>query len=216
MEIDGDLTGWPGQSLPQRDIKRLLLWQATAAPVEFRRLWANLVGSYSACELIRDEDKLPAISGLARVLRVRRPNQYFLSGLWNAGLSEQLLWIPGIRSLGPKFSERAPSWSWASLNDPVRFLELRDLIKDDGLDTYAISSSAFDENDAWVDGPCTLKVRGSVVEWDSWKMGLAHGTYTRSHVCLAQNSDLGEQVSDPHFKVQVLSLGCHPDMLMVG
>ncbi|CZR52696.1 uncharacterized protein PAC_02573 [Phialocephala subalpina] len=78
---------------------------------EARAAWTAYVEHYSAGKLTVTEDKLPAISGLARRLQrhfdgtpVQMTNRYYL---------------------GPEFAHRrygryvAPSWSWAPLEGPI-------------------------------------------------------------------------------------------------
>src|SRR6202012_6053216 len=53
-------------------------------------IWKKVVDNYSGCNLTReDEDKLVAISGLAKNLG---PPEDYLAGLWKHDLSYQLLW----------------------------------------------------------------------------------------------------------------------------
>ncbi|KAF8848723.1 HET-domain-containing protein, partial [Acephala macrosclerotiorum] len=115
LENMGILTGSADRETAQREMKRLLLGQENVEPRVFRQLWAELVQSLTACDLTREKDKLPAISGLAKILHSSRADQYFLSGLWSSDLREQLLWVSASKS-GSRFEWRAPSWSWASLN----------------------------------------------------------------------------------------------------
>lgn len=85
------------------------------------RSWRDLIESYSQCVVSCPEDKLVAISGLARLFSVRFDSQY-LAGLWKADLMESLTWVaiaPVLPSHPPPY--RAPSWSWASLDAKIYF-----------------------------------------------------------------------------------------------
>ncbi|KAH8598575.1 heterokaryon incompatibility protein-domain-containing protein, partial [Bisporella sp. PMI_857] len=86
--------------------------------------WLGMVQNYSLRKLTVDQDKLPALSGLARMLAEETGDRYF-AGLWASHLPEDLFWRG--KALGevtkPK-QYRAPSWSWASLDAPIRFLPL--------------------------------------------------------------------------------------------
>ncbi|KAH7366605.1 heterokaryon incompatibility protein-domain-containing protein [Pyrenochaeta sp. MPI-SDFR-AT-0127] len=101
--------------------------------------WLSLIQDYSQRKLTVSDDKLPALSGLVRILANAKGDRYF-AGLWAKHLPEDLFWriypqeesfeatvpIKG-RVLGDvKKPEkyRAPSWSWAYLDAPVRFLPL--------------------------------------------------------------------------------------------
>lgn len=84
---------------------------------EYLGLWDDLVGDYSSMELTYPaKNKLAALSGIAQ--RVYDTADYF-AGLWEPGLSLNLLWP--ARSPPDRRPQlyQAPSWSWASLNAPV-------------------------------------------------------------------------------------------------
>jgi hypothetical protein len=82
-------------------------WNATLA------LWQSLLWNYGPRNLTEPSDKLPAISGLARLLAERLDDEY-MAGLWRKSMIEGLLWQGlGVRRV-PKY--RAPSWSWASVD----------------------------------------------------------------------------------------------------
>ena len=90
-------------------------------------LWDQVVKAYTWSDLTKPEDKLIALSGLAKTVQHMVDDEY-LAGLWKSILPSQLLWEvydtkqgdgrPSVRSS----SYRAPSWSWASLNGCVGFL----------------------------------------------------------------------------------------------
>lgn len=106
----------PSVHNPQREI--IDRWKANSALLE---IWSAIVGRYSSCHLSRPaRDKLIAISGLAR--RCGDSDDY-LAGLWRSSLPWQLLW----RAKGSTRKTRAyprlpgtPSWSWASVHQPVK------------------------------------------------------------------------------------------------
>ncbi|RDW95005.1 hypothetical protein BP5796_00768 [Coleophoma crateriformis] len=83
------------------------------------RGWAALVHKYSRCKLtFPAKDKLVAISGIARSFG---PAEDYLAGLWRKDLVLQLAW----RAFGgkPRPTEyQAPSWSWASTNNEVKYI----------------------------------------------------------------------------------------------
>ncbi|KAI1169790.1 hypothetical protein F4777DRAFT_169353 [Nemania sp. FL0916] len=84
--------------------------------------WEVVVHEYTARELSHEEDRLPALSGLAQVYS-RARNDTYLAGLWKGSLCHNLCWYyhvkyghPVIRGLSRRPTEyRAPSWSWASV-----------------------------------------------------------------------------------------------------
>jgi Heterokaryon incompatibility protein (HET) len=79
-------------------------------------LWYYLLADYGARKLSEPSDKLPAISGLARLFESRIEASY-VAGLWSDALVEGLAWR-GLRPLGWETpgaqTYNAPSWSWAS------------------------------------------------------------------------------------------------------
>ncbi|KAI8651014.1 HET domain-containing protein [Fusarium keratoplasticum] len=98
----------------------------------YKEAWKNMVAVYSHRNLTFPEDKLPAISALASQihhLSVQSgggPGRY-LAGLWEDDLLDQLIWFAAPRESHPVqcIPYRAPSWSWASVECPVLFLDPR-------------------------------------------------------------------------------------------
>ncbi|KAL2135765.1 hypothetical protein VTI74DRAFT_7135 [Chaetomium olivicolor] len=84
--------------------------------------WFLIVERYSACELTKDSDKLVAISGIAKHFQQRSGVRY-LAGLWLDRAAKGLLWLARGPSL-KKCVGRAPSWSWAAVDGPVRYPSL--------------------------------------------------------------------------------------------
>jgi hypothetical protein len=86
---------------------------------EFHWLWPDIARLYSAANLTFGKDKLPALSGIARLYHNETGDQY-LAGLWRTKIEEQLCW----RRWSSKPSAerplwRAPSWSWTSIDEEV-------------------------------------------------------------------------------------------------
>jgi hypothetical protein len=81
-------------------------------------IWSTIVRLYTSGKLTFPTDKLVAISGIAQHVQEENQDRY-LAGLWRKDIELQLLWCqqsPGRRL--PKGSEyRAPSWSWASVDE---------------------------------------------------------------------------------------------------
>jgi hypothetical protein len=101
---------------------------------DYSNIWKSLVTTYTKCRLTLPNDKLPAISGLARALSdvdptviqtKDRPEEY-LAGLWRPYLLDHLLWstAPFLRhphASKPAPVDRAPSFSWASVDSEIYF-----------------------------------------------------------------------------------------------
>lgn len=82
------------------------------------RLWRTLVSSYTALQITKPQDRLPAIGGLAKSIRSKKESAY-LAGLWKISLSDDLLWVIYTISAEKRPRPRprsAPSWSWASVD----------------------------------------------------------------------------------------------------
>ena len=94
--------------------------------VEIYRFWMEMVREFTLRRLTRKEDRLKAISAIARQVqkRLERKDEYFL-GLWKKCLFLHLLWEPRQihNPLGTEDESRPraghPSWSWASVDGPV-------------------------------------------------------------------------------------------------
>jgi hypothetical protein len=107
--------------------------------------WILLVENYTRRHLTVEQDKLPAVAGLAAVVAAETGDRYF-AGLWGSHIYEDLCWrvfcreeyfdqdtkghqtIPKVGKLignatRPK-EYRAPSWSWASLDAPIKYIPL--------------------------------------------------------------------------------------------
>ncbi|KAI1378984.1 heterokaryon incompatibility protein-domain-containing protein [Hypoxylon crocopeplum] len=82
-------------------------------------LWIDLVNNYSLCDLTKPSDKLAAIAGIAQFFGDVTGVEY-VAGLWKSKLIEMLDWhVYAPRAL-QSTEYRAPSWSWASVDGPIR------------------------------------------------------------------------------------------------
>ncbi|KAL5323084.1 hypothetical protein ACEPPN_007612 [Leptodophora sp. 'Broadleaf-Isolate-01'] len=85
-----------------------------------------LIESYTCLEITNPHDRLPALSGITSGRK-----DVYLAGLWKSILLESLHWYPLSRSYSPSGrimayrpnGYRAPTWSWASIESPIRFEE---------------------------------------------------------------------------------------------
>ncbi|KFY50683.1 hypothetical protein V495_00120 [Pseudogymnoascus sp. VKM F-4514 (FW-929)] len=81
-------------------------------------IWHVVIALYTGSKLAFPSDKMIAISGIAQKAFKESSDQY-LAGLWRKDIEFQLLWQqqrPGKR-LPPGSKYRAPSWSWASVDE---------------------------------------------------------------------------------------------------
>ncbi|THV50641.1 hypothetical protein BGAL_0142g00220 [Botrytis galanthina] len=88
----------------------------------YKPQWRQIVELYSAANLTYGKDKLPAFSGIAKLEFDENGDQY-LAGMWRKKIEVQLCWgrVGWLASKRPPW--RAPSWSWASIDGEVRWLE---------------------------------------------------------------------------------------------
>ncbi|KAF2872192.1 heterokaryon incompatibility protein-domain-containing protein [Massariosphaeria phaeospora] len=89
-------------------------------------LWYHMLSFYYPRELTKSSDKLPALSGIVRLIEGQTADKY-VAGLWRSQLIEGLTWqamgtMSGKTSAPPEY--RAPSWSWASMDGPFGYLGL--------------------------------------------------------------------------------------------
>lgn len=85
------------------------------------QVWYNTVQEYTRRELTLSTDKLPAIAGMAKAFHDITGDIY-LAGLWKSNLAHDLMWSsnPATKFATPSVW-RAPSWSWASIDNGVSF-----------------------------------------------------------------------------------------------
>ncbi|PSN68598.1 HET-domain-containing protein [Corynespora cassiicola Philippines] len=88
--------------------------------------WWRIAEQYSGRDLTFPQDKLVAISGLARQLQYAFGGAIYLSGLWETNLTQDLLWHVKPGTVASRYSEYiAPSWSWASMNGQVEYFKMQ-------------------------------------------------------------------------------------------
>ncbi|KAI1271930.1 HET-domain-containing protein [Xylaria sp. FL0933] len=85
-------------------------------------VWDDIVKPYTACQFTHPSDKLVAISGIARHMKVYVKDTY-IAGMWLKRLSAELAWwVYRDRDrhvLGEEPSYYAPSFSWASVKGQI-------------------------------------------------------------------------------------------------
>jgi hypothetical protein len=83
-------------------------------------MWKELIYHFSARKLTRDTDRLPAMSGLARLFQARNLGEY-CAGLWSKDLASSLVWsvVELARWNNRSTTYTAPTWSWASVIEGV-------------------------------------------------------------------------------------------------
>jgi hypothetical protein len=100
-------------------------WSSSTREDAVLKLWDNIVGAFCRCDLTREEDKLVAVSGIAKFIQSRYPGLKYFAGMWQKGLPESLLWLVfELKQVNGEPSRRAklyraPSWSWASVDGKI-------------------------------------------------------------------------------------------------
>lgn len=89
--------------------------------------WYQMVQRYTTRRLTVQSDRLPAIGGVAQAIHKGTGSEY-LAGLWRDDLLKGLCWsidLDRIRDHGAPIYDgnEVPSWSWASVNAPIAYLE---------------------------------------------------------------------------------------------
>lgn len=103
------------QLLTDKEISKMLL----------QTFWYSVIEDYTGRGLTKEEDKLPALSGLASLAAKYTKVPYY-AGLWKAKLVDDLLWRTARydqkenRQARP-IKQRAPSWSWASVEGSISY-----------------------------------------------------------------------------------------------
>lgn len=91
-------------------------------------LWSGIANSYSKCQLTKQEDKLVAITGLAKHFKSLTQDSY-VAGMWRRFLASELTWFCGptceTRLHQPE-KYTAPTWSWLSRNSDVYYSSASD------------------------------------------------------------------------------------------
>ena len=88
--------------------------------------WMKVVEMFSVAQLTHESDKLIAISGLAQFFQSlwHNHNITYVAGLWSLDLGNWLTWRTKFSSRNSQRRPRnacAPSWSWASVNGPIKW-----------------------------------------------------------------------------------------------
>jgi hypothetical protein len=80
--------------------------------------WRSIVRDYSRRFLTYPNDKLPALAGCAALYSQVYSGRY-LAGLWEFALLSELMWSSNCPDISRPHIQRAPSWSWASVDGEI-------------------------------------------------------------------------------------------------
>ncbi|KAI1749902.1 heterokaryon incompatibility protein-domain-containing protein [Xylaria castorea] len=89
------------------------------------RHWENICETFTERALTLSSDRALAISGIAQIFAELSGDQY-IAGLWKSYFHSALLWKIEYnhfyrRYITPPATYQGPSWSWLSVNGPVKF-----------------------------------------------------------------------------------------------
>jgi Heterokaryon incompatibility protein (HET) len=122
-----------------QDISRRTLREPTVGD------WKDVVHQYSTRNMSDPIDKLPALSSIMTYF-ASRTNSHYVAGICVAELPYQLCWercLAGDSSSRPK-AWRAPSWSWACVNNAVRFTPQNECKFQPSFNTIELGCSVLD------------------------------------------------------------------------
>lgn len=123
-----DLYTLTGSSAQQEDenFKRSLQF-TESDPEEILKSWYSVICQYTSLQMTMALDKFPAVSGIARAFH-EATGYLYIAGIWKEHAHSGLLWY-SHQQYDPKPRYRitseeyiAPSWSWASIDGPVKML----------------------------------------------------------------------------------------------
>jgi hypothetical protein len=87
--------------------------------------WTTLVSNYSRRRLTVLSDRLPALSGVAEKFQEAWGGEKYYAGLWPKHFVEFLSWRHDLQLQGESLTRPSPcgspSWSWASVEGPIKF-----------------------------------------------------------------------------------------------
>ena len=136
--------------------------------------WLELVAGYSARDLTKRSDRLPAIAGLAEKVRRELGLGKYMHGIWLGNILPGLLWRRDLERDGQTTEQSrgegpSPSWSWASSNGAVEYPLLAALHKHSPMpsDMAVESQDAAGSTTLWVTchirrGSCKVVARPSI------------------------------------------------------
>ena len=113
-------------------LARLSLSEEPCRGTSVGTIWASILEEYTRLDLTFEKDRLPALSGIAKLIESFEPGRY-IAGLWEKDLLYQLLWeirgASGMDTYMPKTgglkNQRAniysPTFSWTSWIEQVQY-----------------------------------------------------------------------------------------------
>lgn len=107
---------------PMPKVSHQDLFMAPSVEVsEVMRRWNVIVHEYSGLDLSFAEDRLPAISGIARQMHgsFKHLLGNYVAGLWTQTILDSISWQLSLAPRARPHPKFAPTWSWASVDGCV-------------------------------------------------------------------------------------------------
>ncbi len=115
----GVFSGYFQSELPITAFRAFLSSLSRMEKTSPNKSWMEFVAEYSCRDFSNENDRLPAISGLAKIIHHRLGNAYLAGHWFGQDLLESLLWYAAtelpLRRKPHASAYRAPTWSWASI-----------------------------------------------------------------------------------------------------
>jgi hypothetical protein len=129
--------------------------------------WTRIVEEFSQKLLTIEEDRLPAIDGVAKFMATRLGSRYFC-GLWEKYFLEGLLWSSQFHVSQDITVHSGPSWSWASVGQRITYNAM-----DEGVLKPAATAISVEANTAAGEGygkviDATVTIEGTIYKYDSF------------------------------------------------
>lgn len=163
-----------------RRLPRLVFSPTTPLPLSkedmsrMRVSWHEIVDNYTSRQVTKQRDKLLALAGVAEKFH-RVFGGSYVAGLWRLDLLRDLLWMKESNSYASRPKKyRAPSWSWAAVDERVVYGDFDSRLDPDRCDimtSYVHECEVFLVNQDLPFGRvygATLKIRGPMrpIMWD--------------------------------------------------
>ncbi|KAH8761217.1 heterokaryon incompatibility protein-domain-containing protein [Diaporthe sp. PMI_573] len=82
--------------------------------------WRKMIEDYTTRSLRIPGDRLSALAGIVSLMQKSTKGE-FIAGIWTTSITEDLQWITtGTKQPYPD-EDRAPSWSWAAFDCPIKY-----------------------------------------------------------------------------------------------
>ncbi|KAF2197480.1 HET-domain-containing protein [Delitschia confertaspora ATCC 74209] len=128
--------------------------------------WRSVVQDYTSRFLTFSSDKLPAISGVAEEY-AKIFSWTYLAGLWQFCLPSELLWSKVRSDISRPPLQRAPSWSWASVDGEINhnWCPNHSTTSLTIIDCRAVPVSTISTYSSVDPLLCVLKIRGQMMQF---------------------------------------------------